>query len=217
MTDSLLAEGADPNATTPAGLSALHLSLIKDPYIWLSEPTDTGRVHFYGVQNLPVDRIVGSINCLLQNGADIDATHPIAGTPLQLAIQLRCHSAIVEALVVAGADISGQAGCYGTVLTENIANKELRPCLKSGQSMLERTRVLLDHGAPVNTSIGYFGNALQAAAYMGSMEAVQLLLQKGADVNARGGRYGSAVQAAKATGHATIAEIFVNAGAQELD
>ncbi|KAG9856706.1 hypothetical protein KCU98_g1307, partial [Aureobasidium melanogenum] len=217
MMDLLLAEGANPNATTLGGLSALHLSLVKDPYIWLSVPSETGNVYFYDVTNLPVDRIVGSINCLLQNGANINATHPIMGTPLQLAIKLRCHSTIVQALVVAGGDVSSQAGCYGTVLTENIVNKELRPCLKSGHSMVDRMKVLLEHGAQINASGGYFGNALQAAAYVGSMEGVQLLLQKGADVNARGGRYGSALQAAKVAGRTKIAEVLVDAGAQELD
>lgn len=78
-------------------------------------------------------------------------------------------------------------------------------------------KVLLEHGAQVNASGGYFGSALQAAAYVGSMEGVQLLLQKGAAVNARGGRYGSALQAAKAAGRAKIAEALVDAGAQELD
>ncbi|KAF5699602.1 hypothetical protein FGLOB1_11266, partial [Fusarium globosum] len=56
-------------------------------------------------------------------------------------------------------------------------------------------RDLAAEGADVNAQGGFYGNALQAALYIGNLEVVQLLLDKGADINAQGGRYGNALQA----------------------
>ena len=56
---------------------------------------------------------------------------------------------------------------------------------------------------------GCYGNALQAAAYHGNVEAMQLLLDKGAHVNMQHGYYGNALQAAAQHGaeHASLEAI----------
>ena len=50
-------------------------------------------------------------------------------------------------------------------------------------------RLLLEHGAEINTNEGWHGNALRAAAINDRESVVRLLLEKGADVNARGDRH----------------------------
>lgn len=64
------------------------------------------------------------------------------------------------------------------------------------EGLLKSVKLLLEKGADVNAQGGYFGNALQAASYIGSKEVVRLLLAKGADVNAQGGNYGNALTTA---------------------
>ncbi|KAF8239490.1 hypothetical protein L208DRAFT_1237287, partial [Tricholoma matsutake] len=60
----------------------------------------------------------------------------------------------------------------------------------------EIVKLLIEKGANVNAQGGFFGNALQAAAYNGNQEIVKLLIEEGANVNAQGGEYGNALQAA---------------------
>ena len=72
---------------------------------------------------------------------------------------------------------------------------------------------LLQKGADVNTSGGFYDNALQAASYFGHILIVQLLLDKGADVNALGKEHGSALSAASYSGHESIVQLLFNRGA----
>ena len=77
-------------------------------------------------------------------------------------------------------------------------------------------KIILHNAADVNAQGGYFGNALQAAAYGGSKETVQLLLDAGADVHAQGGQYGNALQAAAASpygGWKETVQLLLDAGA----
>jgi ankyrin repeat protein len=71
----------------------------------------------------------------------------------------------------------------------------------SSQGLLHAVQKLLDKGADVNAQGGYYGNALQAAAYEGYREIVTLLIDKGADVNAQDRDYGNALQAAAYAGY----------------
>ena len=59
-----------------------------------------------------------------------------------------------------------------------------------------------------------YGNALQAAAFDGSIGIVKSLLAYRADVNKQGGDYGTALQAAAWYGHEDIARILLDHGAQ---
>ena len=58
-----------------------------------------------------------------------------------------------------------------------------------------------------------YGNALQAAAYMGGIEVIQLLLDWGADLNAQGGIYGNALQAASHMGRFRVVQLLLDKGA----
>ncbi|KAH8593155.1 hypothetical protein B0O99DRAFT_673995 [Bisporella sp. PMI_857] len=75
----------------------------------------------------------------------------------------------------------------------------------------ETVKLLLDHGADVNTQGGHYGNALQAAAAVSeSQETVKLLLDQGADVNAQGGHYGNALQAAVENGKQKTVKLLLD-------
>lgn len=75
--------------------------------------------------------------------------------------------------------------------------------------------VLLDPNrivkADVNTAGGYYGCALQVAAFKGSETLIQRLLLLGADVSTRGGKYNSVLQAAARTGLKSIVKLILDA------
>ncbi len=58
-----------------------------------------------------------------------------------------------------------------------------------------------------------YGNALQAAAFDGSIGIIESLLAHKADVNKEGGEYGTALQAAASCGHEDVARILLDHGA----
>jgi len=63
----------------------------------------------------------------------------------------------------------------------------------------------------VNTAGGYYGCALQVAAFKGSEALIQLLLNLGADVSTCGGKYNSVLQAAARTGLKSIVKLILDA------
>jgi hypothetical protein len=73
--------------------------------------------------------------------------------------------------------------------------------------------LLLEHRANINAQGGYFGTALQAAAYRGSTDIVALLLEHGANINAQGGYFGTALQAAADRGSTDIVALLLQRGA----
>ncbi|KKP00728.1 hypothetical protein THAR02_07154 [Trichoderma harzianum] len=79
----------------------------------------------------------------------------------------------------------------------------------------ETAKCLLEHCPDINVNAqgGFFGTALQAAAYFGRTLLVKLLLDKGANINVRGGNYQSALNAAVVRGCWDLVEILVKAGA----
>lgn len=69
-------------------------------------------------------------------------------------------------------------------------------------------KILLTKGANINAQGGKYGNALQAASYIGNDRVVKLLLEEGADVNCQGGFYRSAINAASAGSHSGVMQIL---------
>ena len=74
--------------------------------------------------------------------------------------------------------------------------------------------LLLENGAEVNAEGGEYGNALQAASYVGNEAVVKLLLESGAEVNAEGGKYGNALQAASYEGNEAVVKLLLENGAE---
>jgi len=72
---------------------------------------------------------------------------------------------------------------------------------------------ILARGVEVNAQGGYYGKALQAAAYMGHEGIVRLLLEKGADINAQGGSYANAIRIAVVRGDQAFVRLSLDKGA----
>ena len=97
---------------------------------------------------------------------------------------------IVELLIKRRADINAFAGVHGTVLIA---------ASSAPWEATERVRtvkILVEHGAEIQTKGRSGDNAMQAASHNGLAEIVALLLLKGADVNSYGGEYGTTLIAA---------------------
>ena len=60
----------------------------------------------------------------------------------------------------------------------------------------EIVRILIKHGADVNTDMGVFGNAMHLACFIGSESTVQLLLDKGTSIHASSDYFETALFAA---------------------
>ncbi len=72
-------------------------------------------------------------------------------------------------------------------------------------------KLLIQHGADANSCGGYYGNALQAAAYRGHKTAAEVLLDAGADVYKQGFSR-DAFHAAAEGGHEEIVCLFLEKG-----
>jgi ankyrin repeat protein len=112
------------------------------------------------------------------------------------------HEDIIRLFLAEGCNIN-QASKVGTVL-HTAANR--------GNTKL--VRMLLDLGADVNVTGGYFGSSLEAAASGSRLEMFRYLLDKGAKVtNVESSLYGNPLQAAAYVGNKEIVETLLQHGA----
>ncbi|KAL8639956.1 MAG: hypothetical protein Q9228_003070 [Teloschistes exilis] len=167
----LLAQGANANAGTKEGPSALHITCLYYPQEW-ANPSE------------PESMLISTMQLLLNHGANIEADRDF-GTPVHFAAHW-ANSSAMKVSMSAGADVKGQ-GPDGSLLTT--------VCQSTFVSGVD---LLLGLGIDVNTQGGRFGNALQAASYKNSEPVVRKVLKAGARVNAQGGLYGTALRAASA-------------------
>lgn len=73
--------------------------------------------------------------------------------------------------------------------------------------------MLLEKGADVNLTGGYFDHALVVVAFEGHGKVVELLLDYRADINAKGCIYGNAIEAAANRGHDQVVKLLLERGA----
>ncbi|OGO96416.1 MAG: hypothetical protein A3F41_03160 [Coxiella sp. RIFCSPHIGHO2_12_FULL_44_14] len=75
-------------------------------------------------------------------------------------------------------------------------------------------RLLLDHGAHVESNIFYYGSFLKMAAKLGNIEIVKLLLERGVDINAQNGQLGyTALMIDVRGGHIEMVRLLLDRGA----
>jgi ankyrin repeat protein len=163
---------------------------------------------------------------LVQAGASMDVDEEY--TELLPKVLASGYERMVQRLIEKGSDANATGGRYGTALQAAAAN-DARRLIKllggrlfgstpihgvSEKSHLKVVQLLVENGAKVNVRGGYYGTALQAAAYEGNAEVVRYLVMNGANVNTEGGRYGTALQAAARCGHEVIIKVLIQTGAK---
>ncbi|KAK2739941.1 hypothetical protein FQN57_006260 [Myotisia sp. PD_48] len=78
-------------------------------------------------------------------------------------------------------------------------------------------RLIIDHGSPpIDSEVGYLGNALRAAVCGNSPDTIDILLQHDADLHFQGCFTGGPLQAAAKLGHLDIVRMLLRAGADPI-
>ena len=220
----LLDKGADVNIKGGRYGCALQAAAFKGSIKVIQLLLDKGadvniKGGFYGcaLQAAASEGSIKVIQLLLDKGADVNIKGGMYGCALQAAA-FKGIIKVVQLLLDKGADVNIQVGEYDNALEAAIFSWDSDPFLwdsdlfwwDSGPFMwdswdrslyswdqkVKDIRLLRNKGADINIQSGYFGSALQAAAWGCNVEVIQLLLDKGADVNIQGGMYGNALQAA---------------------
>ncbi|KAF7977922.1 hypothetical protein HWV62_1979 [Athelia sp. TMB] len=163
---------------------------------------------------------------LLRDGADPNESG-FYGTPLQVALVYNEYQ-IAKLLLDWNADVTIQAGKYGTAL--NVASmsgklkprsprqpdvaisQDITPDCSDGAASIEIVNTLLDRGADPNAHAGSNIPLVSAAGFGSLIEIVTLLLDRGADIDAQ--EYGdTALQHASWSGHLDIMTLLLGRGA----
>jgi len=217
MTRLLIAAGADVNAVSDRGWTALGNSGGEDEIVRiLLEAGAEVRPHGSGEVPLlvrvlwhrrPSPSREAGFHRLIAAGAEVNAADPRGETPLKWAC---AHGArrIVGALLEAGARRVGATGDWRRPTRDA---PELHLAAGSGDPLI--IRMLLHDGADLN-ELDQNGRApIQWAAVRGRAEAVRALLAAGADPNAGREQGRSALRAAAIDDHAECVELLLKAGA----
>lgn len=153
---AMLKAGADVNAGTGSGWTALH-GAVGDR--WTHVPED------------PVPS-ADAVAALLAGGAEVNALDRTGGTPLHMAAGARSdNTEAVTVLLEAGADVNRRDESGSTPL-HAASGRFGRPGL---------VRLLIDAGADVNARDGGGGTPLHRALREGSPSVAAVLLESGAD------------------------------------
>jgi ankyrin repeat protein len=129
------------------------------------------------------------LNILLERGININAVDRNHGTALQAAIYMG-HEEVYRELL----EWPEEKEISRLRLRNSSDSRQYNVELQTKRS--EDTKGKLD----VNTKGGYYGCALQVAAYRANSQVVKKLIELGAKVNISGGKYGYPLQAAVRTG-----------------
>ncbi|KAK4067399.1 uncharacterized protein Triagg1_7579 [Trichoderma aggressivum f. europaeum] len=175
---------------------------------------------------------IPSLQLLLEHGIDVNHVSQKHGTALHAAMTWSQRDPLgysPDEYQLPSPNLIGfllESGIDPNVTSENLGSALQIACGKEtsfSNGVLEndifeippRAQWLLEHCPNINVNArgGFFGSALQAAAYTGRTLLVRILLEKGANINARGGNYQSALNAAVVRGCWDIVEILLKAGA----
>lgn len=170
-----------------------------------------------------------SFQLLIHRGADPGIIGGVYGTALQAAAYTG-NVRVVKTLLSMGVGVNQQGGFYGNALQAAACGdsddlwgpdtfwKDKFEARSNDRQMLEAKRndcasilkLLLEAGADVSSVSGFFGTALQAAAYSADLVLVDILLESGARVvGSKCGFYGNPIRAAIGFGR-TITTIQVS-------
>jgi ankyrin repeat protein len=201
---ALLAEGADVNAKTNDGTTALllasrngHLDVVQ---VVLAKGAEVNAKDNKGVTALMGASVAGHleiVQALLAKGANVNAKTN-DGTTALLVASIEGRLEAVQTLLDKGADVNGK---------NNIGMTALMAASFKGH--LDVVQALLAKGAEVNAKTNDGGTALMLASHEGNLDLVRALLAKGADVNAKANDGTTALGAATQAGHADVRALLV--------
>lgn len=167
------------------------------------------------------------VKLLLSRGADTyKSMCPLTSALLSLRLTiespphsqttLESYMRCLQLLIDNGADINKQCDVHGTALSTAVS----RMLSHDTKCFVD---FLLQRGANVNLSDGFFGNPLHAACSHLNFDidwdhynaTAMTLLKMGAEVNGQGGEYGNALQAASYAGDFAIVRRLLDGGAEK--
>ncbi|RDW59843.1 hypothetical protein BP6252_12930 [Coleophoma cylindrospora] len=171
------------------------------------------------------------VKMLISWGSQVNIKGGAYGTVLQAAA-ISGSVDVVEELLKGGALVNAQGGHFDNALQAAVIGGAVRKFsgsydgsefsiheivyLTRDEKMITRSlklvKMLLDVGADVCASGGYFGSALQAAAHRGSKTIFDFLLSAGAKLENQGGHYGTILQYASCGGCIAILETLLESG-----
>ncbi|KAL0426643.1 UNVERIFIED_CONTAM: hypothetical protein Slati_2839100 [Sesamum latifolium] len=194
----LLLKGANVNARTKDGKTALHMAVEE-------RRRDCARL-------------------LLANGARADIQNASDGeTPLHVASFLGDEQ-MVKLLLHKGAnkDVRNKSGKTAYDLAAENGHTKLFDALRLGDNLAVAARKgevrtiirLLENGASINGQDQNGWTALHRAAFKGRMDAARALIEKGIDVNAKDEDGYTALHCAAESGQADVIELLVKKGAE---
>jgi ankyrin repeat protein len=196
---SLIAKGANVNARTNYGATALHFA------------ADRGHLEV--------------IKALVEAGADVNAKDDFYKMPPLSMAMMRKHKDVIAYLQQAASakkDAPQPAAAPEAPAQPKAPAKPADPAL--GEGLLDAARKgdvaavksLLAKGADVNAKTRYNQTPLMFAAQQGHIEIVKLLLEAGADVNVTDTFYKfvTAVSVAAERGHAEVVKLLLEKGAK---
>ncbi len=199
---SLIAKGANVNARTNYGATALHFA------------ADRGHLEV--------------IKVLVEAGADVNAKDEFYKfTPTMMAMMHKQKEAVEYLQQVIAARKDAQASSSTSAQSapaqsppktvDPAFSEELLSAAKKGDAAAVKS--LLSKGADVNAKTRYNQTPLMLAAMQGHIEIVKTMLEAGADVNVTDTFYKSvtALSAAAERGHAEIVKLLLEKGAKSKE
>ena len=223
--DKLLDQGLDPREKDDHGHNVLHLAVAR---INISDAV----VHKLISRGVDVKAVDDQGQNMLHKAVDACRPTPFIQELIDLGVDLLQRDQ--EGFIPAGiarrwnrtrwVDCLGEAGSKQGICKRCKCKKhngqfvwstrEASLQAASHEGKVEMVRMLLNHGADVNSQSNRYGNALHAASYGGHMEVVQILLDRGAEINAPSSKYGNALHAASAGSKSEVFQTLLDRGAE---
>ena len=222
----LLKHGADMDARNNTGDAPLHIlchkgrpstGRIEAANVLLERGADINAMNSQGCTPLMctciyVTGLVAMAETLIDAGADVDFANHYGSTSLHLlaAGDKACGSELLDiaALLLKKGACTETVDCVNGSTPLNIA------CMHVGN--LGLVKLLLHHGANVNTTDRYGDSPLHNAASKGCIAIMSLLISTGAEINLRNGRGKTPLLIATLKRHVAAVQMLLRHGASAL-